>query len=257
MGRLRQRRLARDALFALALAVVALSLYAVLPLRAAQNPAANWGDPDTPGRLLAHVTGRQYRHLLDWRDGGAVARRVVGALRSIAVDVPAWLLLAAAVGTVHLARDRRRYATFTALSAVGILSFVACYRAPDHIVYLLPLYGIVGVWGGVGLVIVGGAARRWTVGERRRQVLTSIGALALTLHVSWGAAGVYTRVSLGGDNSALVFARAVLGPLPTGATYYSARDDVTFTLWYAQRSLGVRPDIRVVDVRMAGERRPP
>jgi hypothetical protein len=47
----------------------------------------------------------------------------------------------------------------------------------------------------------------------------------------------------------LVFARATLEALPPNATYYSGRDDVTFALWYAQRTLGLRRDVRVIDIR--------
>jgi hypothetical protein len=247
-----RERIVRGGLFALAL-VAMLSLYALLPLRAARGPVANWGDPDSPGRFLAHVTGRQYRHMVDWRVGVEGVRGTLRSLRTVAADVPPWLLPAAAVGAVHLARCRRRYAVFTGLSAAGILAFVACYRAPDRIVYLLPLYGILGVWGGVGLVVVTAAARRWTADEQRRRRLTALGALALAASVVWWAAGTRAEVNLRGDDSALVFARTTLMSLPTGATYYSARDDVTFALWYAQRSLGVRPDVHVIDVRMSGE----
>jgi tetratricopeptide (TPR) repeat protein len=40
---------------------IALSLYAYLPIRTEAGAAIHWGDPDSLGRFLAHVTGRSHR----------------------------------------------------------------------------------------------------------------------------------------------------------------------------------------------------
>jgi len=41
--------------------LIALSLYAYLPIRTEAGAAIHWGDPDSVGRFLAHVTGRSHR----------------------------------------------------------------------------------------------------------------------------------------------------------------------------------------------------
>ena len=252
---------ARPALWFAAGLAGALSLYALLPLRAAHDPVANWGDPDTPGRFLAHITARQYRHLVDRRDIGGMLRDIPRLLRLAAGDLPPWALLIAVVGFRRLVRAQRSYAVFTALTCVGSLLFTAAYRVPDSAPYLLPAYLVVGVWSGAGLIVMAesvGArsAERGTRNSRTQPFALRVPRSALRLEavgvvlllVIWTArAG--SRVNLRGDDSAVVFARATLAALPPGATYYSARDDVTFALWYAQRSLRIRRDVRVVDVR--------
>src|SRR5712692_4384087 len=40
--------------------LLGLVVYAYLPLRAAHDPVANWGDPSTPERFLQHITGAEY-----------------------------------------------------------------------------------------------------------------------------------------------------------------------------------------------------
>src|SRR5207249_4500449 len=85
--------------------------------------------------------------------------------------------------------------------------------------------------------------------QRVAVIAAALGTMCLTL--VW-AARAGSRVNLHGDDSALVFARTTLDALPADATYLSARDDVTFALWYAQRALGLRRDVHVVDVRNPG-----
>ena len=56
--------LGRGLLAALGAAVVALGVYAYLPLMAAAAPPVNWEDPRTPQALWALVSGRLYRGLI-------------------------------------------------------------------------------------------------------------------------------------------------------------------------------------------------
>jgi hypothetical protein len=238
--------------FGLGLAL-ALSLYLLLPVRAAQDPIANWGNPDTLSRFLEHVTGREYRSNMQWHDVGGSVRDIASFLRLLLEDVPLWLLPAAGIGMTALQRTRPRFLWFTVLSVAGVLLFTASYRIPDRAAYLLPVYVIVGVWSGIGLLTAAGAAARWAVQPSRRYAVLGGALLVLALLVLWPVR-TYNRVDLSGDDSALVFARSTLEALPPGATYFSSRDDVTFALWYAQRTLGIRRDVEVIDIRAPGLR---
>ncbi len=221
-----------------------LTLYLLLPVRAAADPVANWGDPDSPSRLLAHITGRQYR---DYFQPFAVTETLTALgqlLRTAARELPVVLAPLVAVGGWWLAHHQRRMAWQLALTAAGMLLLAASYRTTDRHVYVLPVTIVLAVLLGTGVTRVA----VWLMDRSpRRTVAAATTAVLLVLAAHAVRAG--QAVNLRGDDSALAFARETLAALPPGATYYSARDDVTFTLWYAQRTLGLRRDVRVVDVR--------
>ena len=250
-GRPARADTARRAAWFVAGLVAPLMLYALLPLRAAQEPIANWGDPSTPGRFLHHVSGRDYRGLVDWRDPARVLRDLPALVRFMVGDLCPWVLPAALAGLLRLWRGDRQYAVFTGATLGGTLLFTALYRVPDRVPYLLPAYVVLGVWAGAGLLVAAESLAQWAAAgaeARRRVAGRAAGAVLVLLLAGW-TLRTGARVNLRGDDSAVVFARATLLAVPEGATYYSARDDVTFALWYAQRSLGIRRDVRVVDIR--------
>jgi hypothetical protein len=122
------------------------------------------------------------------------------------------------------------------------------YQIADRAPYLLPLYVVIGAWAGIGLLAALQAASLWAGATGRRWVVLAGAGAALLLLAVWSVR-THNRVDLSGDDSALVFARTTLEALPPNATYLSGRDDVTFKLWYAQRTLGLRRDVRVIDIR--------
>jgi hypothetical protein len=229
-----------------------LVLYALLPLRARHQPAANWGDPRTLERFVTHVTARHYRGNLAWQEPAEVLGDLAGLVRFASGDLPPWVLPSAAIGCLWLWRRSRSYALFTAAIVVGTLLMTAAYRVADRGAYLLPLYLAVGLWAGIGLVVIAAALRQHQAGGAGFTVhrLGMVVGLVLTIGLSsaW-AVRTGRQVNLHGDDSPVVFARAVLDSLPERATYYTARDDTTFALWYAQTVLGLRRDVRVVDLR--------
>jgi hypothetical protein len=232
-----------------AIGVVApLLLYLLLPIRAAQNPVAAWSDPDSISGFIQHVTGQQYGGNFNPFDLPGAVGDIASFLRLMIEDMPPWMLPAAGIGVYHLFETRRPYAWFTSLAAAGTLLFASMYQIADRAPYLLPAYVVIGVWAGVGLLVVLRAAIGWAMTGGRRAVVMAGAGVAVLLFAVWSVR-TYNRVNLSGDDSALVFARATLEALPPNATYYSGRDDVTFALWYAQRTLGLRRDVQVIDIR--------
>ncbi|MGD9892909.1 MAG: DUF2723 domain-containing protein [Dehalococcoidia bacterium] len=243
------RPLRRTAALWFAAGVLApLGLYLVLPIRAAQDPVAAWSDLGSVGEFLSHVTGQQYQGNFNPFDLPRALADLASIIRLMIEDLPPWMLPAAGIGLYQLFQGRRPFAWFTSLAAAGTLLFAAMYRIVDRAPYLLPAYVVIGVWTGIGLH----AALRWAIawaGAGRRRWAVVAGASAAVLLLAVWSVRAFDRVDLSGDDSALVFARTILEALPPDATYYSARDDVTFALWYAQRTLGLRRDVQVIDVR--------
>ena len=117
------RRGWRDSLQSLvwAIPLVAMGMMTLLylPLRAAQTPYCNWGDPSSSGRLLDHLTGARIRAAFDSHIGGTHAIDIW--LERVALQVTeqlSWTALLVGVGIVLWLLKRQRDA--------GILLIGAC-----------------------------------------------------------------------------------------------------------------------------------
>ncbi|HEV7922679.1 MAG TPA: DUF2723 domain-containing protein [Thermoanaerobaculia bacterium] len=115
-------------------AIAALSIYAYLPIAASHNPPLNWGDPDSLGRFVDHVTGKQYRGYLQSSSGQFAA--MLGLLGR---DLGPIALLLALWGVIQLWRTERPLFLFVVLLAAADLAWAAFYPiANDRDAYLLP-----------------------------------------------------------------------------------------------------------------------
>jgi len=62
----------------------------------------------------------------------------------------------------------------------------------------------------------------------------------------------FPAMNLQNDHAATEFAQAVLISAPPAAIVITENDGHTFALWYYQHVAGQRPDLAIVDQRMAG-----
>lgn len=96
------------AVFLVALAGAGIYLY--LPLAALQSPVLNWGDPRTPGRFWAHVSGWEYRGTVEITFaaiGGALRRLGHVLAQQFSGAHPPLALVLTAVGAGFAARRHR------------------------------------------------------------------------------------------------------------------------------------------------------
>jgi hypothetical protein len=222
---------------------------AYLVLRAHATVA--WGDTGTLHGLWVELTGAEYRGLPDL--SFAYARQALPPTERLALrQIPPPLWLAIPAGGLAAWRARPSLAAALAVAVVLLTGFVTIYRATGRDDYLatVALAGaLTAAWGSV-------EAWRWLrsrLGARRDAGATTLAAYGLvavlvaTVAV-WGAVNA-SQVSLRGDTATLDAARARLEAAPPGGTIESARDELTFPLWYLRVVRGERPDVTVVDVR--------
>ncbi|MBI2322947.1 MAG: DUF2723 domain-containing protein [Chloroflexi bacterium] len=228
-----------------------LAIYLYLPWRGAQFPPLLWGEPHHPAGLLAHVTGALYqRYLFLGAPGDALSRAAhVATLLVEQIGWPGFVL--GVVGAWWLWQSDRRLAVAGLVIVVGSAFFAVNYYARDSEVYLLPLFAAWAVALGVGapaLARVAGEALRV---ERRWRVRLGLAlAVAALLATALQVPQTYARVDASADLTARDFARDVLAALPPRAVLLSDSDAHTFSLWYAQDVLGLRPDVAIVDLRL-------
>lgn len=232
---------------AVVLLLAPLMLYLLLPLRAAQHPASNWGDPQTFDRFIDVVTGAPYHHYLDHSLGVCIAGLPV-AIRLL-IGQFAWWIVPFAVGGAVLLWDAERPFAAHGLAVVALCTiFYTEYKADGRENYMIQADVLVAIFAGFAML----ASLVWIVENaqpalRRYLPAIVIGAAALTV-VPWAIAGLHD-FNLRNEWDGWNFAVATLNAAPPNGTVVSDQDPHTFALWYAQRVGHVRPDVTIVDPR--------
>ena len=266
-------RFARALLPALAI-MLAGSALLVLLLRAQHDPLVNQGNPATLGALLDLVARRQYdvaalwpRQAPLWLQVGNLGLyadwQVAQSLGPTIFPTPSrtgatllFALLGAYGGVVHRRRDPRGFAAFALLLLAGtlgaalylnlkagpsfghgILPESALREARERDYFFVLGWWAWGAWAGLGAVAL---ARR--VGA---PAATGVAVALFPALLNWSAVD---RTRLPEAALPRATAEGLLGPLPPRAVLFVAGDNDTYPLWYAQRTLGLRPDVAVITV---------
>jgi MFS family permease len=239
----------------LAALLLPLLLYLLIPWRAGQHPLENWGDPQTFGRFVRHVTGSEYHYLLQWRDLAGAVTAMPAIVRLFVAQFAWWVLPLSLYGLLRVRDVDPLFAVALIAAAAAYALFTAFYRGEGAQYYLLPAYLIEATLLGAGLA----AATVDLAGWRPLAQLapgTRLGLLLLLalFTIVPRAIQQYPELNERNDHDARNYARKALGETSTGGTFRSGTDEQTFALWYEQRIEGYRADVRVVDVRLAQAR---
>jgi len=239
----RNRRVGSGAwVLAAALALgLPLLAYGTLMLRAAAEPALNWGRPVDPASLLALVTTRSFRFYVlgpaGWLRADGWAR--VGQLLWQGFGFVGAPLALLGLGSAFLRggfAPKRRATAVLLLGAVWLL-FGLSYGTEDAEVLFLPLLLVAALFAGLGL-----AAVQQVLGPRRwlptcALAVTLIGA-PLALHLD---AANLAEVRAGAE-----YGRDMLLTVPENGVLFVEGDDA-FLLAYLQQVLGERTDVKIYD----------
>jgi hypothetical protein len=219
--------------------LLGLSVYVYLPIRAAQHPVLNWGDPSSFERFLWHVAGKQYRVWILSSTETAIKqlKYFIAAFPSEFAYAP---LVLAVIGLMDLYRSSRKVLYFTAILFLSCLLYSINYDIHDIDSYFLLAYIAVVVW------VVFGARAFLHFGFRPRRLLLSslvcllIGLTPLSLH--------YERVDESSDYTVEDYTRNVFDSFEKNALVLSYQwDYFVSSSYYAQLVEGYRSDVTVVD----------
>src|SRR5881275_2380729 len=274
---------ARNGDFAVAVllvAVVGVSVYLFLPIRAAHFPAINEGEPTTLQALWDVLTRQQYGKPPVWERQATLAAQLGMWFQYFSWqwgrDFPGSIQAGLAVvfgalgvlGAVrHWLADRRRAIAMTALVVtftlflIFYLNFKYGYswqsekqlsrevRERDY--FFIASFALWGVWVGMGLAtliewISEALELRVPDGTRRWTLATPV--LLLALIPLWGN---HLTASRKGETLARDFAFDLLQSVEPYGVLVTAGDNDTFPLWYAQEVEHVRQDVTVVNLSLA------
>lgn len=257
-------RVVRDFASGLAFLVVGLLPYLYLPLAAAGNPPALWGDPSTLQRFVAVVTRADYgsfslvaggRHGSVGDNLAAFGTYLVGSFGPVG-------LLCAVLGVWWLARHRPVAGLALALGFLVTGPLFLAYANPPldgvlagifarfYILPSVPLAVIIGCGSWQLLGWVGAAAAAVQRGREGRLHLAAAGVMAVLLvaTVVGPAAARYGSIDQSRNLMTINFVRDLLAPLDRNAILLTEGDTAVLGTWYVQSVEDYRPDIVVIAV---------
>ncbi|MBI3921489.1 MAG: DUF2723 domain-containing protein [Armatimonadetes bacterium] len=210
---------------------VPLLLYLYLPVRAAQHPPLNWGNPSSLHGFMNHITGRLYKSHVFGLPPGELPERIAGLITIMGLQFLLGNLLSI-YGFSRMLRDRQPLGRLTALLSVLLLVVYVPYDVGDVWVFFVPLFVLWCVWMGVGAAAV----------EKRffkTDTAAGVGAVLsyrflLVFLVLFQAYVTYPRADMRGHRQARQDALAVLRSTGGQGTVLTGTDELLFSLWYLQ-----------------------
>ena len=222
--------------------ILGLSVYVLLPLRAASGLPVGWGDARTPSGLWWIISGGPYRRFAFALPVAQLPARLVSWARITVEQFGIPGAIVAGLGLLGLRGTDRRFFWGTVGAVALCAVFALGYDTTDSHLYLIPALVCAATWLGVGADwLIDGAQKL----KPRMGWLLAAGAVAMPLI---GAVMRWPAQDLSRERSAAAFAEATLWAAPQRAVLLSREDGHTFALWYYHYALGHRPDVAIVDV---------
>ena len=218
-------------------AVAALALYAILPLRSAQEPPINWGMVHRDMHaFLYHVKGKQFGVWL--YESKAAFNANVRLFWSLLTAQMLWIGLAPmAIGIVTLLRQSRVMGLALLAVVIGNLAISLGYGIPDIDAYFIPSLAVLTLFAGVGA-----AALAQRIGKQ-----LVVAALPLILALAVGATE-YTKQDRSHHEAVDGYTDWAMANVEPRAIILTRQwDYLCSSLWYRQQALGMYADVVIVD----------
>lgn len=221
-----------------------LSIYLIIPIRAAAFPPVNWGLATSWPNFWWLVSAKAYRNLLFALPWQFVPTRLLAALRLLAEVFMGWGLPVSLLGLQYLIRFNRPLGYSSLLTFLLVSIYAIGYNTTDSFIYLLPALLMVSLWLGWGLYDLAHALRQY-IGFRPYTAALIGGALiCLPLLSLWLN---FSKQNMSQDYEAYAYAQQSLQIVAADAVIITDDDPRTFALWYGRYGLALRPDVAIVN----------
>ena len=138
----------------LSLFLLGLSVYLFLPIRSAQNPLLDWGNPETWSNFWRHVSGWQYQVWMFAGSAGELAKNLRNFIGLFFRQFPLYLLPLSLLGIWRLFAQNRKLLIFLTLLFLTNVLYGINYGIPDIDPYFLGSFLANAVFLGAGLCFV-------------------------------------------------------------------------------------------------------
>lgn len=227
---------------------VGLSVYLIIPVRAATIPPVNWGGATTWPNFLWLVSAKIYRQFLFSLPWEFVPARIVVELRLLTEAFMGWGIPVGLLGLQQLVRFNRSFACGSLITFCLISIYAIGYNTTDSHVYLLPAFLIFSVWIGWGLYDLGKILQKFIPSKLGHgPLIIGAGIICLPFLSLWFN---FPTENLNQDDEAYIYAQQSLQSVASEAVIITDDDSRTFALWYGRYALAMRPDVAIVNYNL-------
>jgi hypothetical protein len=263
----RRHREGRILALALFLMVAGYSTHLYLPIRAAQHPAVNEGDPSTWQNLKDLLERKQY---------GSKDMFAPDRPWAVQLDKEFWryfrrqwpifptdrpwggllpILIGVAGGVWHFRREKISWISqffFLGVTTAGMIVFLnfSAHEVRERDYFFQSGYHAFSIWIGMGVAfLIGWVADSFSAkaGQKWAAIAT---AVLLSLMPLLLLGNLWHTHDRRGNYVARDYAYNMLVPLADSSYVFTNGDNDTFPLWYIQQVEKVRPDVRVVNLSL-------
>lgn len=213
--------------------------YAYLPIRAAQNPLLNWGNPITFERILNHISGKQYQVWL-FSSFDSAKKQFNYFISSLPVEY-SLLLIVAVVGLFYSYKHAKKYFLFTFISfAFGVLYSIN-YDINDIDAYFLLSYIMLAFFASFGIAFL------FKLNEAKKNGTIISSALILVVIVLHSVL-IYPKVNQRGNYAYENYTKSILKTSEKNSLIFTYQWDYFISAaYYFQFVEKFREDVMVVD----------
>jgi len=234
--------------------LLGLSVYLYLPLRAAQHPPINWGDPHTGPGFTWLVSARLYREFIFALPWKYIPARVSAWSALLIQQFGWWGPFLGLTGLWFWWSEDRILCGFLAIFVLISSIYAIGYNTTDSYVYLIPSLLVMALWLGKGVHCVLVALREFLCGIVRAVSSSSafflLSSCAFLLLPLFSLVSNYSALDLSSDKTASDYGLGVLRTLPANAIIITDTDAHTFALWYFHYAERIRPDVAVLNATL-------
>ncbi len=238
-ARKRRRVSIRTLLYIFGGGLAASLLYLYLPIRAAENPLMNWGDPYNLKRFIWHVTGKQFSTWM-FSSFDVFQHQMEIFFTSLPGEFRISLVVVL-TGIIVSFVSRRRLFWFGLLLIAGDLAYAANYNIHDISSYFLLAYISLAMFAAEGFSYLSERIMRI-----KPRVALAAGLLIIFPAIS--AAANFDGANESDDYAVEMYTNDILRSLPRNAVVLSYQwDDFVSASIYYQNVDRIRPDITIID----------
>ena len=216
-----------------------LSIYLLLPWRAAKNPFINWGNPITLENFWWLISGKIYRaHYLQdtftslWTRVEASASLFLEQFGIIGITL-------GFLGLVFFYKKSKLY-LLTIWISITFWATSLIYQTSDSYLYIIPVILSFSIWLGIA---VGFSLQ---ILKKHNNLLPWLFLCLLSLNFIIGTTKNWRKVDASQDQRAENFAHEVFTQAPDNAIVFAKGDQAVFSLWYFHFALKERTDLKIL-----------